>query len=89
MPVRWRERQLKSALPTAGAERSREMRTTGLIIRRTSKARSRWDHPAAPSDARSVAIATDFDEGGVRGVGEDSEESEGRTARWGVGSVVR
>ena len=51
---------------------------------------ARWDHPAAPSNARSVVIATGRSEGDVmiRGVGGDSGESEGHTVRLGDGSVV-
>ena len=53
-----------------------------LTIRNTSKTRARWDHPAVPPNARSVAVAVDRTEGDIitEGVGGDSGESEGRTA---------
>ena len=62
-----------------------------LKLLETLQKPARWDHPTAPSNARSVAIATGRSEGDIviGGVGEDSGESEGRAVRLGGGSMVR
>ena len=51
---------------------------------------ARWDHPTVPPNARSVAVAADRTEGDIiiEGAGEDSGESEGRTALRGDRGVV-